>query len=168
MKFLSHPGHGKSRCCISGSWSCFSSLNMFLIFYPSGFWGQTIIIWSWLSLPHPPLGREWGGSCLLGRETSRLVSRSNAVYMCIEEVDQLIDRSMWKMIKELWSPLAWTHLLNFKCAAVWTISLDYTAFTRVRKPTNTNYSVNVYKRHSPPGQFVAVKCLQASPTYIKI
>ena len=27
MKALSHPGDGKSKCCIAGSWTCFSFLK---------------------------------------------------------------------------------------------------------------------------------------------
>ena len=29
MKLLSHPGHGKSSCCIVGNWTCFSFSKMF-------------------------------------------------------------------------------------------------------------------------------------------
>ena len=29
MKVLSHPGHGKSKCCIVGNWTCFSLLKTF-------------------------------------------------------------------------------------------------------------------------------------------
>ena len=28
MKLLSHPGHGDSKCCILGNWTCFSFLKM--------------------------------------------------------------------------------------------------------------------------------------------
>ena len=30
MKVLSHQGHGKSKCCVIGNWTCYKQVNPFV------------------------------------------------------------------------------------------------------------------------------------------
>ena len=114
MNVLSHPSHGKSRCYIISSWTCFSLLKMFhlssmrlLKFWPTGeeLAGFQNPLWFLVLQSSGPLMGHWSNRPSRGFSMARWAQ----VWMVVELSEERT---------RMWTAESWPEKLAMLCCAI--------------------------------------------------